>query len=109
MSKKVRHRGPDWSGIYSDRNAILAHERLAIVDPISGKQPLINKEENLIPVSYTHLTLPTIIKKIGKSAKAEIPFYTTWIKKDGTVVNSSVNFEIDISTMITTINAHFED
>ena len=48
MSKKVRHRGPDWSGIYSDSNAILAHERLAIVDPISGKQPLINKEENLI-------------------------------------------------------------
>ena len=50
-----------------------------------------------------------IIKKIGKSGKAEIPFYTTWIKKDGTLVNSSVNFEIDISTMVTTINAHFED
>ena len=40
MSKKLRHRGPDWSGIYSDNNAILAHERLAIVDPVSGKQPL---------------------------------------------------------------------
>ena len=40
MSKKVRHRGPDWSGIYSDDKAILAHERLAIVDPASGKQPL---------------------------------------------------------------------
>ena len=40
MSKKVRHRGPDWSGIYSSDNAILAHER---------------------PVSYTHLTLPTIL------------------------------------------------
>ena len=48
MSKRVRHRGPDWSGIYSDSDAILAHERLAIVDPISGKQPLINKEGNLI-------------------------------------------------------------
>ena len=45
MSKKVRHRGPDWSGIYSDKNAILAHERLAIVDPISGNQPLINKKK----------------------------------------------------------------
>ena len=45
MSKKVRHRGPDWSGIYSDSNAILAHERLAIVDPISGNQPLINKKK----------------------------------------------------------------
>ncbi len=40
MSKKVRHRGPDWSGIYSDDKALLAHERLAIVDPASGKQPL---------------------------------------------------------------------
>ncbi|MDR0385938.1 MAG: asparagine synthase B [Prevotellaceae bacterium] len=40
MSKKIRHRGPDWSGIYCGENAILAHERLAIVDPQSGKQPL---------------------------------------------------------------------
>ena len=47
MSKKVRHRGPDWSGIYSDENAILAHERLAIVDPISGNQPLVNSKKNV--------------------------------------------------------------
>jgi asparagine synthase (glutamine-hydrolysing) len=33
MSKKIRHRGPDWSGIFSDDHAVLAHERLAIVDP----------------------------------------------------------------------------
>ncbi|HOH96357.1 MAG TPA: asparagine synthase B, partial [Candidatus Enterocola sp.] len=44
MSKKIRHRGPDWSGIYSNENAILAHERLSIVDPISGKQPLYSKD-----------------------------------------------------------------
>jgi asparagine synthase (glutamine-hydrolysing) len=44
MSKKLRHRGPDWSGIFSGGNAILAHERLAIVDPKSGKQPLINTQ-----------------------------------------------------------------
>jgi len=48
MSKKVRHRGPDWSGIYSNDNAILAHERLAIVDPASGKQPLFSEDKNLI-------------------------------------------------------------
>ena len=48
MSKKVRHRGPDWSGIYSNENAILAHERLAIVDPASGKQPLFSEDKNLI-------------------------------------------------------------
>lgn len=44
MAKKLRHRGPDWSGIYSDQNAIMAHERLAIVDPTSGKQPLISAD-----------------------------------------------------------------
>jgi asparagine synthase (glutamine-hydrolysing) len=44
MVKKVRHRGPDWSGIYSNNNAILAHERLAIVDPTSGKQPIISDD-----------------------------------------------------------------
>lgn len=40
MSKKIRHRGPDWSGIYCGKSAILCHERLSIVDPQSGKQPL---------------------------------------------------------------------
>ena len=40
MSRKLRHRGPDWSGIYSGGSAILAHERLSIVDPESGSQPL---------------------------------------------------------------------
>src|SRR5690606_2068633 len=44
MSKKIRHRGPDWSGVYCANNAILAHERLAIVDPFSGKQPLMSKD-----------------------------------------------------------------
>lgn len=48
MSKKIRHRGPDWSGIYSDAKAILAHERLAIVDPASGKQPLYSEDKKLI-------------------------------------------------------------
>nr|WP_293534031.1 asparagine synthase B [Prevotella sp.] len=40
MSQKIRHRGPDWSGIYCGGSAILAHERLSIVDPESGRQPL---------------------------------------------------------------------
>ncbi|WP_373072741.1 asparagine synthase B [Zeaxanthinibacter enoshimensis] len=48
MSKKVRHRGPDWSGIYADEKAILAHERLAIVDPASGKQPLLSEDGKLV-------------------------------------------------------------
>ena len=44
MAQKVRHRGPDWSGIYSSKNAVLAHERLAIVDPTSGKQPILSED-----------------------------------------------------------------
>ncbi len=48
MAKKVRHRGPDWSGIYSCNTALLAHERLAIVDPTSGGQPLISPDENKV-------------------------------------------------------------
>ena len=48
MSKKIRHRGPDWSGIYSNEKAILAHERLSIVDPVSGKQPLFSEDKKLV-------------------------------------------------------------
>ena len=48
MSKIIRHRGPDWSGIFSNDKAILAHERLAIVDPASGKQPLFSKDKSLV-------------------------------------------------------------
>ncbi|AUI85622.1 asparagine synthase B [Vibrio azureus] len=48
MSKKLRHRGPDWSGIYSSKHAILAHERLAIVGLNSGAQPLYSPDKKLI-------------------------------------------------------------
>ncbi|MCR5289102.1 MAG: asparagine synthase B [Treponema sp.] len=48
MSRKIRHRGPDWSGVYADENAILSHERLAIVDPLSGKQPLVSVDGTVI-------------------------------------------------------------
>ena len=44
MSRKIRHRGPDWSGIYCGGSAILAHERLSIVDPESGGQPLFSPD-----------------------------------------------------------------
>ncbi|MDO4462461.1 MAG: asparagine synthase B [Bacteroidia bacterium] len=48
MSQKIRHRGPDWSGIYCGKSAILAHERLSIVDPESGGQPLFSPDRNQI-------------------------------------------------------------
>ena len=48
MSKTIRHRGPDWSGIYCGGSAILAHERLSIVDPESGSQPLFSPDKKLV-------------------------------------------------------------
>lgn len=48
MAKKIRHRGPDWSGIYCGGSAILAHERLSIVDPESGGQPLFSPDKKQV-------------------------------------------------------------
>lgn len=48
MSQKIRHRGPDWSGIYTGGSAIMCHERLSIVDPESGKQPLFSPDKKQI-------------------------------------------------------------
>lgn len=61
MSKQLRHRGPDWSGIFSNNKAILGHERLAIVDPASGKQPLYSQDGTIVLAAngeiYNHLEL----------------------------------------------------
>ena len=61
LSKLLRHRGPDWSGIYTSQNAILAHERLAIVDIKSGSQPILSLDKNLILTVngeiYNHLSI----------------------------------------------------
>ena len=48
LAKLLRHRGPDWSGIWNNNNAILCHERLAIVDVDTGAQPLISDTDNEI-------------------------------------------------------------
>ena len=48
MVKRLRHRGPDWSGVYCGEKALIAHERLSIVDPKSGGQPLYSKDKKLI-------------------------------------------------------------
>jgi asparagine synthase (glutamine-hydrolysing) len=73
MSKKIRHRGPDWSGIYSDEKAILAHERLAIVDPASGKQPLFSEDKKLVLAAngeiYNH-------RELRKQFKGKYNFQT---------------------------------
>ena len=48
LSQRQRHRGPDWSGVYVDAGAILVHERLAIVDPAGGSQPLLSEDGGLV-------------------------------------------------------------
>ena len=67
MSKKVRHRGPDWNGIFDSKNAILSHERLAIVDPTSGKQPLYSQNNDIVLAAngeiYNHIDLRKNLKK----------------------------------------------
>jgi asparagine synthase (glutamine-hydrolysing) len=67
MSKKVRHRGPDWSGMYATDRVLMAHERLAIVDPVSGGQPLYNEDKSLVLAVngeiYNHMDLRKQLQK----------------------------------------------
>ena len=61
MSRKIRHRGPDWSGVYTGPDTVISHERLSIVDPLSGKQPLKSKDGKLILAAngeiYNHMDI----------------------------------------------------
>ncbi|OZV66798.1 asparagine synthase B [Winogradskyella aurantia] len=79
MAKSIRHRGPDWSGIYSDGKVIMAHERLAIVDPASGKQPLFSADKKLILAAngeiYNHREL-----------RSEFPDYNFQTQSDCEVI-----------------------
>ncbi len=67
MAAMIRHRGPDWSGVYADRHAVLAHERLSIVDVEHGAQPLIDKRTgNVLAVNgeiYNHRELRKRLKR----------------------------------------------
>jgi asparagine synthase (glutamine-hydrolysing) len=83
MAQKVRHRGPDWSGVFSSEKAILAHERLAIVDPTSGKQPIISTDgQKIVAVNgeiYNHQDLRNQLKdykfKTNSDCEVIIPLY----------------------------------
>ncbi len=83
MAKTIRHRGPDWSGIYSSKNAILAHERLAIVDPSSGKQPLYSDNKKTVLATngeiYNHQDLRKEFANYNFSTKSDceviLPLY----------------------------------
>ena len=84
MSKKIRHRGPDWSGVYTGNNAILSHERLSIVDPLSGKQPLVSDDEKIILAAngeiYNHKSIRAKFEgkynfRTGSDCEVIIPLY----------------------------------
>ena len=68
MAQKIRHRGPDWSGIYVGGSAILAHERLSIVDPQSGGQPLYSPDRKQVLAVHGEIYHPRDIssKYAGK-------------------------------------------
>src|SRR5690606_7363730 len=75
MSKRIRHRGPDWSGIYSSEKAMLAHERLAIVDPKSGSQPLYSPDGKVVLAVngeiYNHQELRKSLPKYQFSTQSD--------------------------------------
>jgi asparagine synthase (glutamine-hydrolysing) len=96
MSKKVRHRGPDWSGIYSNDKAVLAHERLSIVDPVSGKQPLFSEDKKLVLSAngeiYNHKTLRKQFEgKYNFQTKSDCEVILALYKEKGTSFLDEMN------------------
>ena len=87
MSRRIRHRGPDWSGIHTSENAILAHERLAIVDPTSGKQPIYSKDKKIILAAngeiYNHRLLRKEISEYDFSTGSDCEVILALFKKKG--------------------------
>ena len=92
MSKTIRHRGPDWSGVYTGNNAILSHERLAIVDPLSGKQPLVSDDGTIILAVngeiYNHKDLRAQFKdtyqfRTQSDCEVIIPLYKKCLSEGG--------------------------
>lgn len=57
LSRRLKHRGPDWSGLHSHQDCYLAHQRLAIVDPTSGDQPLYNEDKTVIVTVCVFLSI----------------------------------------------------
>ena len=86
MSQKIRHRGPDWSGIYTGGSAILCHERLSIVDPESGRQPLFSPDKKeVLAVNgeiYNHLDIRASFSgyafQTGSDCEVILALYRQW-------------------------------
>lgn len=70
LSRLMRHRGPDWSGVYASDKAILAHERLSIVDVNAGAQPLYNEKK---PMPWRSTVRSTTTRRCVRSTAIVMP------------------------------------
>ena len=87
MARKLRHRGPDWSGVFSDEHAVLAHERLSIVDVEHGAQPLVNPEgDRILAVNgeiYNHKALRKQLSEYGFQTESDCEVIVPLYEKHG--------------------------
>ncbi len=112
MSKKIRHRGPDWSGVYSNQKAILTHERLAIVDPTSGRQPLFNKEQTLVLAAngeiYNHQEIKkTLVSNYEFQTKSDCEVILALYQEKGTAFLEDLNGIFGFALYDTQKDAYF--
>lgn len=99
LSKRQRHRGPDWSGIFANEQAILAHERLAIVDVDNGAQPLFSPDrEQVLAVNgeiYNHQRFrdrqSTYAYQTNSDCEVILSLYREWIDRGGTGIPGFLN------------------
>ena len=114
MSQKIRHRGPDWSGIYTGNSAILCHERLSIVDPESGKQPLFSPDKKeVLAVNgeiYNHLDIrasfPDYAFQTGSDCEVILALYRQW-KEAARSQTSAESLHASIVSMIEKLSGIF--
>lgn len=114
MSQKIRHRGPDWSGIYTGASAILCHERLSIVDPESGKQPLFSPDKkDVLAVNgeiYNHLDIrasfPDYAFQTGSDCEVILALYRQW-KEKARSLTSAEALHASIVSMIEKLSGIF--
>ena len=114
MSQKIRHRGPDWSGIYTGNSAILCHERLSIVDPESGKQPLFSPDKKeVLAVNgeiYNHLDIrasfPDYAFQTGSDCEVILALYRQW-KEAARSLTSAESLHASIVSMIEKLSGIF--
>ena len=99
MSRKIRHRGPDWSGIYCGGSAIMCHERLSIVDPESGKQPLFSPDKKqVLAVNgeiYNHLNIRKYFEgsysfQTGSDCEVILALYRELKDKEDTLTSGNI-------------------